>query len=457
MIREKISTLKNKADTQNTLAYTINKAALVASNRCQFGTNQEFIEFLSKKFDKACKGKQENVSFHEILSFHTSDNITPEKAIEIAKELYGDTIGLNREHSFAVHTDTDELHIHFIWAPRDFNNKVYYQPNDYRVIEKKLTELEIKHNLYQVENRKALMPDLETQPRKSKKEQALEQRGVKTIKQQFKEDIAVALEKGITTTGFFAHLHNSGYQIIPNGKTAYSISKDGSTFKASQLNVSYASLVKQLNEQHDFADLLEHYKNKEKPKEAEAFIATARKVDFLTKSKYQTTLVKHFSPILGDDKVEYFYKKSSNTKAFDYYKDPSKVSFNDLSNQSIRAGLQRLTQDIKEPGALHCSGPEHAKKRMWLEFKMMNLEAKGFTLSGYEPSPADLKELEQRKADYAAIDKKWKKSPEAPEAPIQPVPVIPEPTPPEEPETPQNVPQPQPEPPKRRRRNRYCP
>lgn len=454
MIREKISTLKNKADTQNTLAYTINKAALVTSNRCQFGTNQEFIEFLSKKFDKACKGKQENVSFHEILSFHTSDSITPEKAIEIAKELYGDTIGLNREHSFAVHTDTDELHIHFIWAPRDFNNKVYYQPNDYRVIEKKLTELEIKHNLYQVENRKALMPDLETQPRKSKKEQALEQRGVKTIKQQFKEDIAVALEKGITTTGFFAHLHNSGYQIIPNGKTAYSISKDGSTFKASQLNVSYASLVKQLNEQHDFADLLEHYKNKEKPKEAEAFIATARKVDFLTKSKYQTTLVKHFSPILGDDKVEYFYKKSSNTKAFDYYKDPSKVSFNDLSNQSIRAGLQRLTQDIKEPGALHCSGPEHAKKRMWLEFKMMNLEAKGFTLSGYEPSPADLKELEKRKADYAAIDKKWKKSPDAP---IQPVPVIPEPTPPEEPETPQNVPQPQPEPPKRRRRNMYCP
>jgi len=454
MIREKISTLKNKADTQNTLAYTINKAALVASNRCQFGTNQEFIEFLSKKFDKACKGKQENVSFHEILSFHTSDNITPEKAIEIAKELYGDTIGLNREHSFAVHTDTDELHIHFIWAPRDFNNKVYYQPNDYRVIEKKLTELEIKHNLYQVENRKALMPDLETQPRKSKKEQALEQRGVKTFKQQFKEDIAVALEKGITTTGFFAHLHNSGYQISPNGKTAYSISKDGSTFKASQLNVSYASLVKQLNEQHDFADLLEHYKNKEKPKDAEAFIATARKVDFLTKSKYQTTLVKHFSPILGDDKVEYFYKKSSNTKAFDYYKDPSKVSFNDLSNQSIRAGLQRLTQDIKEPGALHCSGPEHAKKRMWLEFKMMNLEAKGFTLSGYEPSPADLKELEQRKADYAAIDKKWKKTPEAP---IQPVPVIPEPTPPEEPETPQNVPQPQPEPSKRRRRSIYCP
>lgn len=454
MIREKISTLKNKADMQNTLAYTINKAELVESNRCPIGTNQDFIEFLAKKFDKACKGKQENFSFHEILSFHTSDNITPERAIEIAKELYGDTIGLNREHSFAVHTDTDELHIHFIWAPRDFHNKVYYQPNDYRIIEKKLTELEIKHNLYQVENRKALIPDLETQPRKSKKEQALEQRGIKTIKKQFKEDIAVALEKGITTTGFFAHLHNSGYEIIPNGKAAYSISKNGNTFKASQLGVSYASLVKQLNEQHGFADLLEHYKNKENPKEVEAFLVTSRNVEFLTKGKYQTTLAKHFSPILENEKVEYYFRNSSKKKAFEYHKEPSKVSFNDLSNQSIRAGIQRLTQDMKEPGPLFCSGPEHAKKRMWLEFKIMNLEAKGFTLSGYEPSPADLRELEQRKADYAAIDKKWKK---APEAPIQPVPVIPEPTPPEEPELPQNVPQPQPEPPKRRRRSIYCP
>lgn len=454
MIREKLSTQKSRIETQNTLAYTIKKAVLVESNRCQIGTNQEFVEFLSKKFDKACKGKQENTSFHETLSFHTSDNITPEKALEIAKELYGDTVGLNREHSFAVHNDTDELHIHFIWAPRDFNNKIYYQKDDYRIIEMKLTELELKHNLYLVENRKLLKPDLETQPSKSKKEQALEQRGIKTIKKQFREDVNNALSKSRTTTNFFGHLHDNGYSISPNGKTAYSISKDGNTFKASEFGVSYVSLKKKLEEQHDFTELLEHYKNKEKPKDIEAFIATARKVDFLTKSKYQTTLVKHFSPILENEKVEYYYKNSSNRKAFEYYKDPSKVSFSDLSNQSIRAGLQRLTQDIKEPGALHCSGPEHAKKRMWLEFKMMNLEAKGFTLSGYEPSPADLKELEQRKADYAAIDKKWKKTPEGP---IQPVPVISEPTPPEEPETPQNVPQPQPEPPKRRRRSVYCP
>ena len=52
---------------------------------------------------------------------------------------------------------------------------------------------------------------------------------------------------------------------------------------------------------------------------------------------------------------------------------------------------------------------------------MMNLEAKGFTMSGYKPTATDLKELEQRKADYAALDKKWKKAPEAPEEPKEDV------------------------------------
>ena len=38
----------------------------------------------------------------------------------------------------------------------------------------------------------------------------------------------------------------------------------------------------------------------------------------------------------------------------------------------------------------------------------MNLEDKGFTLSGYKPTQQDLKELEQRKADYELQTQKWK-------------------------------------------------
>ncbi|MCF5597571.1 relaxase/mobilization nuclease domain-containing protein, partial [Pseudomonas sp. PA-3-10C] len=104
MIRKKLSKQKSKGETQNTLGYGLKKSVLIESNRLQTGTRQEFIEFLTKKIDKSCKGKQQNTSFHEMVSFDPSDKITPEEALAIAKELYSDTHGLNREHAFAVHT-----------------------------------------------------------------------------------------------------------------------------------------------------------------------------------------------------------------------------------------------------------------------------------------------------------------------------------------------------------------
>ncbi|MGN2404917.1 hypothetical protein ACTACD_03780 [Pseudomonas syringae] len=106
--------------------------------------------------------------------------------------------------------------------------------------------------------------------------------------------------------------------------------------------------------------------------------------------------------------MEHFFKNSTSQKAFEYHKDPSKVKFQDLSRDSIKAGLQRLTTDMKKPGPLYVHGPDYAKKKMWMEFKMMNLEATGFTLSGYKPTQQDLKELEQRKADYELQAQKWK-------------------------------------------------
>ncbi|MCF5570762.1 hypothetical protein GIV66_28610 [Pseudomonas sp. PA-3-11C] len=63
---------------------------------------------------------------------------------------------------------------------------------------------------------------------------------------------------------------------------------------------------------------------------------------------------------------------------------------------------------------------------------MMKLEDKGFTLSGYKPTEQDLKELEQRKADYELQAQKWQAKKATEEAkpvesvvapPIIPVPV----------------------------------
>lgn len=408
MIRKKLSTQKGKGETQNTLGYGLKKSILIDSNRLQTGTTQEFIEFLAKKIDKSCKGKQKNTSFHEMVSFDPSDKITPEQALAIAKELYSDTHGLNREHAFAVHTDTKQIHVHFIWAPRDFNNKIYNQVDDYLTIEQKLTELEKKHGLFQVTNRKSLNPDLETKPPESSNEKALDVRGIKSHKKAFKEEIEIAFKDTLTTTAFLANLHKQGFDIIPNGQNAYSLEKEGQTFKASEMGIQYSKLKNKLEEQHQFSELMEHYSKKARRYNEELNLSTNEDVEFLKKNKYKTVLEKKFTHQESGNNVEHFFKNSTSQKAFEYHKDPSKVKFQDLSRDSIKAGLQRLTTDMKKPGPLYVHGPDYAKKKMWMEFKMMNLEATGFTLSGYKPTQQDLKELEQRKADYELQAQKWK-------------------------------------------------
>ena len=431
MIRKKLSTQKSKGETQNTLGYGLKKSILIDSNRLQTGTTQEFIEFLAKKIDKSCKGKQRNTSFHEMVSFDPSDKITPEQALAIAKELYSDTHGLNREHAFAVHTDTKQIHVHFIWAPRDFNNKIYNQFDDYLIIEQKLTELEKKHGLLQVTNRKSLNPDLETKPQESRNEKALEVRGIKSHKKQFKSEIEKAFIGVTTTTAFLANLHKQGFDIIPNGQNAYSLEKEGQVFKASELGIQHSKLKNKLQEQHQFSELMEHYSKKARRYNEELNLSTNEDVEFLKKNKYKTVLEKKFTHQEFGNNVEHFFKNSTSQKAFEYHKAPSKVTFQDLSRDSIKAGLQRLTTDMKKPGPLYVHGPDYAKKKMWMEFKMMNLEDKGFTLSGYKPTQQDLKELEQRKADYELQAQKWKtkKAVEEPKS-VEPViapPVMPTP------------------------------
>ncbi|MCS8481942.1 hypothetical protein N0575_27565 [Pseudomonas aeruginosa] len=75
------------------------------------------------------------------------------------------------------------------------------------------------------------------------------------------------------------------------------------------------------------------------------------------------------------------------------------MSFNNTSRMSAKAGLQKWIS-MNEPGPMLVTGNEEFKKNLWLEFKLMNLEAKGYTLSGFEPKKEDLELLEKIKADY---------------------------------------------------------
>lgn len=410
MIRKKLSTQKSKSESQSAIAYIVKKSILIESNRPQIGTSQEFVESMAKRFEKACQGKQQNRSFHEMTSFSPQDNISPDKALEIVKELYEKTHKLNREHVFAVHNDNGNIHVHFIWAPRDHSKRIYYEKDDYKSIEAALRALEVKYHLTRVLKVKSLV---QTLPRHSKNEKILAYRGVKTHKDEFKRGIETAFSNLLpfknTTTQFLYNLYHDGFDIIPNGKHSFSLQKEGQTFKASDLGIQYKNLVSRLDEQVSFAGLMQHYSAKPRRYDGSLFMFTTEDNHFLTAVKHQTVLHKKFTHCLNENDVECFYKNTNQSKAFEYYQDPSCVTFMDLSRDTLKAGIQRLITDMDSPGKLHVSGPEFAKKKLWVEFQMMNLEAKGYVMSGYEPTSADLLEVEKRKKEYLVAFPRVKK------------------------------------------------
>jgi len=384
------------------------------------------------------KGRKQSVrSQHDMVSFHTNDNVTPEQAKQIVKELYEQTHNLsNRKYALGVHIDTDEVHVHIVWALKDFNGKCYNVSNDYRVIERECEKLEQKYNLIVPENRISRdmdeldkIKELTLQDKKdiinkkykdkhpSTKERMLDVRGVISNKKQMKDALSDFLNNASSPSDFINQITENGFNVIHNGKSSFSIQHEDQIFKASELGLSYKTLKAKLGDDTGFEQTL---KNKHNVKEYEncSIASTEAEPDYMKKIKPNSVLATKFKFIQHSDKVEYFYNSASSKKSFEYYKDPSKVSFHDLSRQSAKAGIQRLVADAKPPQSFTVNGPDYFKKNVWLEFQLMGLEAKGFKLEGYKPTPADLDELKKIQEQYASMNKKADPKPQpAPEAP----------------------------------------
>lgn len=384
------------------------------------------------------KGRKQSVrSQHDMVSFHTNDNVTPEQAKQIVKELYEQTHNLsNRKYALGVHIDTDEVHVHIVWALKDFNGKCYNVSNDYRVIERECEKLEQKYNLIVPENRISRdmdeldkIKELTLQDKKdiinkkykdkhpSTKERMLDVRGVISKKKQMKDALSDFLNNASSPSDFINQITENGFNVIHNGKSSFSIQHEDQIFKASELGLSYKTLKAKLGDDTGFEQTL---KNKHNVKEYEncSIASTEAEPDYMKKIKPNSVLATKFKFIQHSDKVEYFYNSASSKKSFEYYKDPSKVSFHDLSRQSAKAGIQRLVADAKPPQSFTVNGPDYFKKNVWLEFQLMGLEAKGFKLEGYKPTPADLDELKKIQEQYASMNKKADPKPQpAPEAP----------------------------------------
>lgn len=462
MIRKKISTQKSKPEIYKTAKYFNREDGCVLFETNIYvpinASKAQMAGAISKSIEGDINGnkkgrKQSVKTQHDVVSYHTNDNLTPEQAKSIAKELYEKTHNLsNRKYALGVHIDTDEVHVHIVWAIQDFDGKCYNVGNDYRKIERECENLENKHGLIKPKNRISRdidkldkMKDLSPEHKKeiiankyqdkhlTANERMLDVRGIVSNKQQMKDALKPYLDNAFSPSDFIDQITENGFNVIHNGKSSYSIQFDDQIFKASELNLSYKSLKMKLGEDEEFERTLSRKHHVKKQEEDCFLLSSDTQPDFMSKVNPKSVLRTKFKYEQHNDKVEYFYNTYNSKKSFEYYKDPSKVLFNDTSRQSAKAGLQRLLADSNPPSTFTVSGGNHFKKNIWLEFQLMGLEAKGFTLEGYQPKPADLEELKKIQEQYASMNKKVEpKAPtvaiEAPK-PTQPLPTQDEPNP----------------------------
>ncbi|WP_241471559.1 relaxase/mobilization nuclease domain-containing protein [Pseudomonas aeruginosa] len=454
MIRKKASSQKTKRGVKRTANYILkDKGCCLYEASFIHRPNtikNDLVNRLSSEIDddvnfynnnRKIGSAQQVRTYHDIVSFHTNDDMNPQKALQIAKELYEKTHNLsNRKYLMAVHNDTDEMHVHIIWSVRDNNGKTYKQKDDYRIIEIECDKLEDKYKLIKPKNRKATSTNKnDIEPLPSTNERMLDVRGIVSNKKKMKDALKPYLDNASSPSDFINQITENGFNVIHNGKSSFSIQLDDQIFKASELNLSYKTLKAKLGEDEEFENTLSKKHQVKKQAEDCFLFSSDTKPDFMSRVNPKSVLSTKFKYEQHNDKVEYFYNTYNSKKSFEYYKDPSKVLFNDTSRQSAKAGIQRLLADSNPPSTFTVSGGNHFKKNIWLEFQLMGLEAKGFTLEGYQPKPADLEELKKIQEQYASMNKKVE--PKQPEMAIEaPKPVFPIPTQ-EKPKPLQNAPE----------------
>lgn len=414
MIRKINSKLSSSADFSGTMNYALEKAALVGGSEEKFeGTSiKDYVKLgvkkcdqVNNKYEKSTGRKQEVAGLHEVISFAASDKISPEKAAELALGVWREVLDIdNHRHRWAVHTDTKQIHVHLIWNKRDNAGKVYEQKNDFDLFERALHKTEVENGLKVVTNRKFLKPGMPTNPQPSN-EYRLENRGIKSEKTKFKEAVTSATDKAMTAGEFLEFLDNDGFTLITNGNNAYSLEKDGVTFKASDVGASYKLLKARFGDDPLFGDTLARLGVKAAPIRDFGSIGgdfhdeqssiTEKRI-----KKSNRVLDTRFDTPDGHD----FFFKNSTKKAFEYSAAKGKATFNTNSPMAIKAGLQKLTESGK-PQTLHLNGNDDFKRQAWLQFSMMGLDKKGYSLNGFEPTQADKAHLEKLKLENTAFKK----------------------------------------------------
>lgn len=351
---------------------------------------------IEKIFESARVPNQKNLYQHNALAFHPTDGekLTDAQMIDIAKEVYlKNGLGENRHYLFVVERNTEHPHVHALLHLTDLdtnrvNNKfVKYNP----ILEK----LENKYGLY---NQHRMPTPENTAPSNDLKSE-------KDLKKNFKSELKPLLENALTASEFLILANNAGFDITHNGQMSYSLTKDGQTFKASDLGMSYKTLKARLGDDPEFSTTLARLHAKKAENDglgAISFDMYVTQADLdqyeAKKKKSNRVLDTRFDSRNGHD----FFFKDTNKKAFKYDAMRGRVDFNNNSPTAVKAGLQKLTENVKKPTAFKIGGSDYAKREIWLQFHLMGLDKKGHTISGYSPTQADKFKLEQEKQKFGS-------------------------------------------------------
>lgn len=386
--------------------------------RIEGESDQDYGNRIEKIWEACRVPNQKNLYHFNALALHPSEGqkFTDAQMIDMAKEVYFEngvknSFNDNRHYLFVVERNTEHHHVHIMLHLTDLttkkvNNKmINYNP----IIEK----LELKYGLYN-EHRK---PKDESEYKKT-----------------FKKELKTILENALTASEFLMLGNGAGFDIHHSGKDAYSMTKDGQTFKASDLGMSYKTLKAALGDDPEFAATLASLHTDKPGNDGSVSItaptneaaptnqppkppATApapnyesepehedgysdygsqssnerrkERADFFKGVIMQKTLYVNYH---HDDKGNYYFNRNDK-KAFEFDSSSNTVSYKTSTPSSVKAGLQKLTED-KNPCEIFLRGGENFKREMWLQFHLMKLDEKGYTLNGFKPSQQDLEALE---------------------------------------------------------------
>ena len=355
--------------------------------RIEGETDHSYVMRIEKVFESARVHNQKNLYQFNSLSLHPSEanKFTDAQMIEMAKEVYlrngvKNSSNENRHYMFVVERNTEHHHVHAMIHLTDLETKkVNNKMIDYNPIIKKL---ELKHGLYN-EHRKPKTED--------------------EYKKTFKKELKTILDNALTASEFLMLANGAGFDIHHSAKEAYSLTKDDQTFKASDLGMSYKTLKAALGDDPEFsATLALLHKDKAGNDDFgsiggdfhdEQSSITEKRI-----KKSNRVLDTRFDSPDGHD----FFYKGTKKKAFEY--NNGCATFNSTSPMAIKAGLQKLTENNK-PQTLHLNGNDDFKRNAWLQFQMMGLEQKGYSLSGFTPTSNDKAELEKMKLENPSFKK----------------------------------------------------